>query len=152
MRMIQSDLEAVSERTGYLITLLAHKEFDDKIKPQGWIKEGSCSIPVEANRQHDLDFIDLKGPTDVIDEEESALAEERLQLVDENEESLLMMASFLHIMMRLKGQLQLRNREKLMKELGMQTLRRFITLYYLIILEVIKRMLKVHKVKKFMST
>jgi hypothetical protein len=75
------------ERIGCLITLLAHKEFDDKIKPQG-IKEGSYSIPVlEALRQQDLDFIDLTGPTNVIDEEESALVEERL-LLDEHEESL----------------------------------------------------------------
>ena len=35
-----------------------------------------------------MDFIDLTGPTNVVDEEESALAVERLQLVDENEESL----------------------------------------------------------------
>ena len=51
-------------------------------------KEGSYSIPVEALRQQEgLDFIDLTGPTNVIDEEESALAEERL-LLDEHEESL----------------------------------------------------------------
>jgi hypothetical protein len=42
---------------------------------------------VEALRQQDLDFIDLTGPTNVIDEEESALVEERL-LLDEHEESL----------------------------------------------------------------
>lgn len=76
-----------SERTGCLITLLAHKEFDDKIKPQG-IKEGSYSIPVEDSRQQEFNFIDLTGPTNVIGEEESALADERLLLDEQHEESL----------------------------------------------------------------
>jgi DDE superfamily endonuclease./Tc5 transposase DNA-binding domain. len=91
MRMLMADKNdsvrvGSFERTGCLITLLAHKEFDDKIKPQG-IKEGSYSIPVEDSRQQEFNFVDLTGPTNVIGEEESALADERL-LLDEHEESL----------------------------------------------------------------